>query len=258
VNHESPYSSVNNPATPDLEHKHHPEAIRDRIDQGQPGYLGDGILGGVDGLVTTFAVVAGAVGGGFGSQVVIVLGIAKLLADGFSMGVSNYLQAKSERERVGQARNIEQRHIEHVPEGERREIRHIFAQKGFKGETLDEIVETITQDQQAWIDTMLVEELGLCPEGRHPPRAGLATFVAFLVIGAIPLIPFLLPGLGLESAFTISAVATGIAFAGVGIGKGIALDRPVWRSGLETLVVGGGASAVAYFVGRWLRQTYGI
>jgi len=242
----------------ELEQEHRPEAIQERIDQSRPDYLGDGILGGVDGLVTTFAVVAGAVGGGFGSQVVIVLGIAKLLADGFSMGVSNYLQAKSERERVEQARRTEHHHIEHIPEGERQEIRHIFAQKGFEGETLDEIVETITGDRQVWVNTMLVEERGLRLEGRHPPRAGLATFVAFLIVGVVPLIPFLLPGLDLRSAFAISAAVTGVAFAGVGIGKGIVLDRSVGRSGLETLLVGGGASAVAYLVGRWLRQTYGV
>ena len=242
----------------ELAHEHHLEAVKERIDRGSQGYLSDGVLGGVDGLVTTFGVVAGAVGGGFGGQVVVILGIAKLLADGFSMGVSNYLQTKSERERVEQARRIERRHIAQIPEGERREIRQAFIQKGFEGQTLEQIVETITQDRQLWIDTMLVEELGLCPAGHRPSRAGLTTFVAFILVGAVPLIPFLIPGLALNLAFAISAIVTGVAFLGVGIGKGITLDRAFLRSGLQTLLMGGGAAAIAYLVGRWLRPAYGV
>jgi VIT1/CCC1 family predicted Fe2+/Mn2+ transporter len=241
-----------------LTEEHQEETIQERVDQGRKGYLADGILGSIDGLVTTFSVVTGAIGGGLGSQVVIVLGLAKLLADGFSMGVSNYLQTKSERERVEQARRAERRHIEDIPGGERQEVREIFRQKGFEGQALDDVVEIITQRRQAWVDTMLVEELGLCPEGRRPTRAGLATFFAFLLMGVIPLAPFLVPGLALSSAFLGSAIVTGVAFLGVGIGKGLRLDQPLWRSALETLVIGGGAAAVAYFVGRWLRQTYGV
>jgi VIT1/CCC1 family predicted Fe2+/Mn2+ transporter len=244
--------------TAELAHEHGPEAIRERVSEDRQSYLGDSLLGSVDGLVTTFSVVTGAVGGGLGSQVVVVLGIAKLLADGFSMGVSNYLQAKSERERVEQARRAERRHIEREPEGERREIREIFAQKGFEDPALQQIAQVITEREQAWVDTMLVEELGLCPEGRRPGRAGLATFLTFLLMGAIPLAPFLVPGLALQGAFIASAVVTGVAFLGVGIGKGIILERSVARSAIETFVIGGGAAALAYWVGRWLRQTYGV
>lgn len=246
------------PNTDKLEEVHRPEAIRERVGRSRPGYVGEGILGSIDGVVTTFAVVAGAVGGGFGGQVVVVLGIAKLLADGFSMGVSSYLQTKSDREQVERAREDEHRHIEHIPDGERQEIREIFARKGFAGETLDEIVATITQDREVWVNTMLREELGLCLHGRRPGRAGLATFLAFLFAGVIPLAPFLIPGLPLETAFIVSAIVAGAAFLGVGLIKGVLLDRPLWRSGLETLLIGGGAAAVAYFVGHWLRQAYGV
>lgn len=241
-----------------LAEEHRDDAIRKRVGEGRQGYIGDSILGAVDGVVTTFAVVAGAVGGGFGGQVVVVLGIAKLLADGFSMGVSNYLQRKSERHQVEQARRAERRHIEQIPEGERREIRHIFAQKGFEGDVLDEIVETISRNREVWVDTMLVEELGLSRDGRRPSRAGLATFLAFLLVGVIPLAPFLVPGLAVNVAFVVSAVATGIAFLGLGIGKGAALGQSPVRSGLETTLIGGGAAILAYLIGHWLRLTYGV
>jgi vacuolar iron transporter family protein len=238
--------------------EHHPESIRARLGRRREhGYLGDAVLGGIDGCVTTFAVVAGSVGGGFSGVVVVVLGFANLIADGFSMGVSNYLGTKSERERVENARRTEESHIDHIPEGERQEIRHIFAEKGFSGETLDRVVEVITGNRKLWVDTMLTEELGLQVEGRKPWRAGLATFIAFVIVGLIPLVPFLFPEFSLDQKFRASAYVTAVAFAGVGLIKGAVLRRSLLRSALETLLIGGGAALLAYGIGNWIRQMYG-
>jgi hypothetical protein len=122
------------------------------------------------GCVTTFAVVAGAVGGGFSEIVVIVLGFTNLLADGFSMAVSNYLGTKSEREAVEKARHRKCRHIEAIAAGERKEISQVFARKGFRGGLLERIVEVITSNSKLSVDTMLTEELGLQLDG--PPLVG--------------------------------------------------------------------------------------
>lgn len=242
----------------DLEAEHRPEAIRARLDAGQRHrYVGDAVLGGIDGCVTTFAVVAGAVGGGFSSLVVIVLGFANLLADGFSMAVSNYQGTKSQHEHVEQARRMEERHIDEIPEGEREEVRQIFARKGFDGPILEEIVDVITQDRQLWVNTMLTEELGLQLDGPKPMRAALATFGAFLLVGLVPLIPFLVPNLSMDQMFVFSIVGAAIAFFGVGFAKGRTLERPAFRSGLETLLTGGAAAMLAYAVGAWLRQAFG-
>jgi VIT1/CCC1 family predicted Fe2+/Mn2+ transporter len=174
----------------ELELEHSPEAIRGRLaGLRQHSYLGDAILGGIDGCVTTFAVVAGTVGGGFPNIVAIVLGFANLLADGFSMAVSNYQNTKSQRDLVEEARRTEEQHIEHIPKGEQEEIRQIFASKGFEGVILEKIVEVITQDRRLWVDTMLTEELGLQIEGPRPVRAALVTFGAFFAVGIIPLLP---------------------------------------------------------------------
>ncbi len=241
-----------------LEAEHSPRAIRDRLaTRASGGYLGDAVLGAIDGCVTTFAVVAGAIGGGFSGTVVIVLGFANLIADGFSMAVSNYLGTKSQREEIENARAAERRHIDQVPEGEREEIRQIFARKGFSGEVLEKVVAVITADRQLWVETMLTEELGLNSGGCSPRRAALATFVAFVTVGLLPLLPFLCPALDRVSRFTASAVMTAIAFAAVGVTKGLLLQRSALRSGLETLLTGGGAAALAYFVGAWLRRAYG-
>lgn len=238
----------------DLEAQHEPARIRQRIDDPSGhGVLGDAVLGAIDGAVTTFAVVAGAVGGGFGAPVVVVLGFANLLADGFSMGVSNFLGTKTRAERIERTRREEERHLRAIPEGEREEIRQIFEAKGFEGETLDRVVEGITSDPRLWIDTMLVEEHGFTLEPSRPWRSGLATFVAFLCVGAIPLVIFAWPGIPESQAFTASAAATALVFFAVGLLKGFLLQSGVLRSGLETLALGGIASLLAFAVARILR-----
>jgi len=244
--------------TKKLEHEHRREVIRDRL-QKEKGhsYLGDAVLGGIDGGVTTFAVVAGAIGGGFSNLVIIVLGFANVLADGFSMAVSNYLGTKSRREHVEKARITEEEHIEKIPEGEREEIRQIFLQKGFEGDILEKIVTIITEDQKRWVDTMLTEELGLQLDGPHPLRAALSTFIAFLTIGILPLLPFIFPQLGKHHAFLISSIIVGITFSGIGIVKGLVLKKSMIRSGLETLLTGGGAAILSYYVGYWIQATFG-
>lgn len=242
-----------------LRAEHQPDAIRLRLAaKKEHRYLGDAIFGAVDGSVTTFAVVAGAVGAQLPGGVVIILGVANLVADGFSMAVSNYLGTKSEHEYVEMARRNEHHHIHHVPEGEREELRQIFARKGFTDEVLDKIVEVITQNHPLWVETMLQEEHGLQINGRHPVRAALATFVAFTAFGLIPLLPFFLSQWPGPARFTTSCVLTGLAFAGVGFMKARVLERPLIRSALETLLTGGGAAALAYFIGAWLRSAFGV
>jgi VIT1/CCC1 family predicted Fe2+/Mn2+ transporter len=247
---------------PTSEHRaeHLPHAIAERLLQPRrSSYLGDAVLGGIDGCVTTFAVVAAALGAGFSGTVVIVLGVANLLADGLSMAVSNYLGTRSQHEELEQARREEERHITEFPEGEREEIRQIFAAKGFSGDTLERIVETVTQNKSLWIDTMLSEELGLHLDARSPLRAGLSTFAAFAAVGLVPLVPFLMGPLVPESQrFLISSSVTAIAFAAVGVAKGLVLKRPLFASGVQTLLIGGAAAVVAFLVGSWLRRAYGI
>ena len=240
------------PSFRNLKEEHDPEAIRRRINEPpSQSHLGDAVLGGIDGCVTTFAVVAGAVGGGLQDVVILVLGFANLFADGFSMAASNYLSVKSRREEVEKAGREERAHIAQVPHGERDEIRHIFAKKGFEGDLLNQVVDVITRDEEVWVHTMLTEEHGLQVIGRHPLRAGLATFAAFLVVGLMPLVPFLIP-VAARTKFIAS-----IAITAVGILKGLVLRRPAIRAGLETLLIGGLAAALAYFTGHMLRQVYG-
>lgn len=239
-----------------LKAEHTPEAIRARLaSTSGHSFVGDFVLGAVDGTITTFAIVAGVAGAGLGAGIAIVLGLANVVADGFSMAVSNYLKVRSDRQIIERIRAIEESHIATIPEGERAEIREIFANKGFDGDLLEQIVAVITEDRRRWIDTMLVEEWGLQLDSPSPVKSGFVTFAAFVAAGLIPLSPLFLAGwLAAQKMFAASAMLTAITFFLIGVVRGHLTARNRLRAGVETLLVGGSAAALAYLVGAWLKD----
>ncbi|MBU2534171.1 MAG: VIT1/CCC1 transporter family protein [Alphaproteobacteria bacterium] len=230
---------------------HTPEAIRERLTQlPRPSYLRDWVYGGIDGSVTTFAIVAGVIGADLSARVILILGLANLLADGFSMAAGNYSGTQTEVDDYARLRATEEAHIAHYPSGEREEIRQILIQQGLSGEALEQATMEITNNKERWVDTMMREEYGLSPVVRSPLMAALSTFASFLVCGAVPLLPFLF---GFDQAFAISIVATGLVFLVIGALKSFWALAPAWRSALETLAIGALAAAVAYGVGDALK-----
>ena len=234
-----------------LEHDHSSEAIRQRLlADNTPNYLRDWVYGGIDGSITTFAIVAGVVGAGLSSKGILILGVANLLADGLSMAASNYSGTKTEVDELARFREIEERHVEIDPDGERNEIREILKLKGLGGPALEDAVAAITSNRKTWIDTMLVEEYGLSTNLRSPFRSGASTFVSFILFGLIPLLPYMA---GLARAFEVALVATLAAFFLIGMVKSRWSLAPWWRSGLETLLIGSSAALLAFGVG-WLAE----
>ena len=241
-----------------LRDAHTPDAVRRRLAaKRSPSYLQDFIYGAIDGTVTTFAVVAGVEGANLDETIVVILGGANLIADGFSMAASNFLGTRAERQQRERARHEEERHVDVLPEGEREEIRQIFASNGFAGHELERAVDVITANRELWIDTMMTDELGLSPTPRSEVRAAASTFFAFVTVGFLPLLVFVYelatPG-EVAHAFAWSAVMTGAAFVVVGAVKARFVDQPWWRSALETLAVGGTAAVLAYAAGALLQQ----
>jgi VIT1/CCC1 family predicted Fe2+/Mn2+ transporter len=186
---------------------------------------------------------------------VVVLGIANLFADGFSMAVSNYLATGAERHLLDRARRAEELHIDLVPDGEREEVRQILMSKGLSGDDLERVVQVITSDRKQWVDLMLREELGLSLDGPSPFRSALATFAAFVLAGLLPILPFIaqLIAVPINRPFFYSTILTGCAFFLIGAAKGRYTARS-WRwSGVETLGVGSAAAGLAYLAGVFLK-----
>lgn len=234
---------------------HQPEMIRKRLSRGPKRQnVSDAVLGGIDGCITTFAVVSGSVGAGFPSAVAVVLGFANLVADGFSMAISNYESSKAEQEFFESIKKSEERHIDEIPEGEREEVRQIFKAKGFKDELLEKVVDTITSDKKIWLEVMLAEEHGLSKTTPKPMVSAGVTFMAFISVGAIPLIPYLVSSIKMTQQFMISAFLAGTMFFIIGMLKSLAFDKPVFLSGVRTLFTGGTAAALAYFTANFLRE----
>ena len=124
--------------------------------------------------------------------IVLILGFADLFADGFSMALGDYLAGRTRIEYIEKQRRKEEREIENLAEQENQEIRDIYAQKGFKDELLETIVNVITARRKVWIDTMVREEVGLIEDkNKRPLDTAITTFVGFNTIGIIPLIPFM-------------------------------------------------------------------
>lgn len=216
-------------------------------------YLSQFIYGGIDGGVTTFSVIAGAIGAGFDVEIIIILGIANLIADGFSMSVGSYLSSKSDREKHENYRKLEHWGVDHIPESEREEIREIYRSKGLDGDLLEEVVKTITSDKEVWVNVMMKDEHNLVIDNETPKKKAIATFLSFLLIGFVPLSAFLV-GIDIHQAFIISCLLTALSFTVIGFLKAYINNTSKLRAVSETLLLGAVAAGLAYIAGDLLEK----
>jgi VIT1/CCC1 family predicted Fe2+/Mn2+ transporter len=220
--------------------------------QAQGRYIKSIVYGGLDGIITTFAVVAGVAGASLPAGVVLILGFANLIADGLSMAIGDYLSSKSEREYQDAERAREAWEVEHYPEGEKRELVEIYEGKGMTPADAKAAVEVISRNPKAWIDIMMVEELGIVGSEESPLGNALATFLSFGFFGFIPLLTHVaatfVPVLRANS-FLIASCLTGATLFTLGAVK-VRITGKSWiLSGAETLIIGGITAAAAYGVG---------
>lgn len=193
-------------------------------------YLGEFVYGGIDGCVTTFAVVAGSVGA--------------------------YLSTKSERDNYNKHKQEEYWEVDNLPEMEKEEIREIYAAKGFEGDLLEKVVEVITNDKELWVNTMMKEELEMIEEVRSPFWIGATTYISFITIGLIPLITYVIDYISPidKNLFLITSVLTALGFVIIGWLKTYINQTSALKGIFETLALGGIAALVSYFVGDFLEQ----
>ena len=159
------------------------------------------------------------------------------------MGISNYLGTKSENELIENAKSEELDHIKSYPEGEKEEIRQIFAKKGFKEKELENAVDTITSDINRWVEIMLQDEHGFSLANKSPVKSGLATFI----------INWLLPGT-IAKPFVLFSVLTAIAFFLISAFKTRFVGKSWYLNGMEILIIGGIAALIAFYIVRFLKE----
>ncbi len=223
---------------------------------GAGAYVGDMVYGGLDGIVTTFAIVSGVAGAQLGSSIILILGLANLLADGFSMATGAYLSAKSEREYYDWERQRESKEVENFPESELIELYDIYLEQGYSEQDAKTLVEIKSRNAERLVDAMMVEELNMLPSERKPIYSGMATFVSFIIAGVVPLLAYLIGFFVVipsDMAFYVSLSLSGLTLFGLGAAKKFVTGLNPFKSGLEMMLVGGLAAAVAYLVGDLLK-----
>jgi VIT1/CCC1 family predicted Fe2+/Mn2+ transporter len=234
-------------------------AVEHRISPIQT-YLKEIVYGGSDGIVTTFAVVAGFTGAQVGQSIpnlsfltVLLFGLANLAADGLSMGLSNFLSLRSEKDIYKKEQAKELYEIRNHPESEKEETAIILKNRGFTDEQAKELTEIFATNEKYWLHFMMNDELELPnPLGENPLLTGLATFFAFITFGFIPLIPYVLMPQS-PDVFLYACVASLIALIGLGMLRWKVTAEHVLRTVSETVLVGTIAASVAYLVGTFFK-----
>ena len=217
-------------------------------------YLKSSIYGGLDGIITTFAVVAGVAGASLETGIVLILGFANLIADGLAMAFGEFLSSKAEREFHAAERARETWEFENHPEGEKQELIELYVEKGLSTEEATQVVEIFATKKEAMVDIMMVEELGLFEDDTPPLGNALATFLSFVVFGFVPLLSYVATEwLGLNwQQFPLACGLTALTLFALGAFKVRFTQRPWMTSGLEMMLVGGIAALVAFGIGHGL------
>ncbi|OUS47573.1 Ccc1 family, partial [Ostreococcus tauri] len=215
-------------------------------------YVKSLVFGGLDGTITTFAVVAASKGGGLDANVVLLMGFANLVADGLSMGFGDYLSSKAELEYARTEKKREKWELENYPEGEKREMIELYMARGMTEEDATSVINTLAKYKNFFLDLMMVEELGLMPpdETDSPAKNGLVTFCAFGLFGFIPLIPYVfgraIGGASANAMFGSACALTAFTMAALGAAKAKFTNQQVGMSALYMLINGSLAALSAY------------
>ncbi|MGQ9684332.1 MAG: VIT1/CCC1 transporter family protein [Anaerolineae bacterium] len=238
---------------------HQPHLIPEAMEQhGSTGhhYVGDLVFGALSGIVATVAAVSGVSGAALGASVVLLVGTANLLAGGLAAAVGAYVASRSQIEFYEREWAREAWEVEHVPAGERAELLAIYCKQGYDAAEAEQMVTIQTRDPKRWVDAMMVHELQLLRDRRQPLLCGLAELVSFVFAGALPLGAYVVAALaGANPRATLAAflAMAAVTLFVVGAARVWITEGPWLRSGLEMLLVGGGAAVVAYGVGLLLQ-----
>lgn len=214
-------------------------------------WLSDFILGAQDGLVNTLGIVLGVAAASANTRVTFAAGLAAAVAEAISMGAVGYTSSVARGELFRAERAREYRHIDTTPEIERREIRELYAMKGFREPLLDQIVDTICANKDVWVAVMMLEEHGLAPVDRRTSlRSAALVGVASLVGAVVPVAPFAL--LTPWPAVVVSLALGCVGLFALGAYKARVTTTRPFRSGVSLAVIGILSAIAGYVVGALL------
>jgi len=214
--------------------------------------LSDVILGGQDGLVNVLGIILGMAAATGDAHLVLVAGLAATFAESVSMGAVAYTSTLADADFYESEREREYRHVQSVPGLEQDEIRSIYARKGFTGELLERIVDTITRDKDVWVAVMMADEHRLTPVNRGSAlRSGLIVGAAAIVGSLVPLLPFVV--LPVQAGMWAALAAAAVVLFAVGAYKARVTVGHPGKSGLEMAFIGLASAFVGYLVGTLLR-----
>lgn len=220
----------------------------------QSGLLKAVVYGANDGIVTTFAVVAGVSGAGLSPAVILILGIGNMVADGLSMGLGDFLGERSERRHMQHQYKIESWETKNIPDEEREELCHFLKKYDVEKPEAKQLTDIIVKHPKLWTMLGFVDEFGIAPNFEDGLwKTGLTTFISFVIAGSLPLLPYILGSLGisipLEHQFLLSIVATASSLFFVGSLRTLITKGAWWKNGLEMLFIGSIAASAAYVIG---------
>lgn len=212
-------------------------------------FVKSAVFGGMDGILTVFAVVTGSHGASLSSLVILVLGVATLIGDGIAMAMGDYLSTKAEIEYQACERKREEWEVDNNPEGEKIEMIEVYRNRGLSEEDAQTMANTISKSKKAWVEVMMLEELGLIEVDDSPGKNAIITFISFIGFGILPLLPYCANQADDRNVFWVSIALTGFALGFLGFVKSFFADTHWFKSCVETLALGGFAAGIAYLIG---------
>jgi len=213
------------------------------------------IFGAEDGLISTLGFLSGIAGASLAHFTIVVAGIAEVFAAALSMGIGTYLSSKSQREVSERLIQEEKEEIEKTPSLQRKQIEHIYRNKGFKGKDLKMICNKVCSNKDLMLKEMLAYELGIIPgKFENPVSSSFVMFFTFLILAFIPLFPYLI--FPISQALPYSIIFTLIALFLVGSTKTKITKRNWFKSGFEMLALGAIAALITFYIGNFVSTLY--
>lgn len=212
----------------------------------------DMVIGMSDGLTVPFALAAGLSGADISTATIVTAGVAEIIAGSIAMGLGGYLAGTAEVNHFLAEKRREYYEVDHFPEKEKQEVRDVFRDYGLSQHLQDEIAEELSKDKEKWVNFMMRFELDLnTPNPNRPLKSGFTIALAYIIGGAIPLIPYTIYE-NSETGLKYSAILTLLALFVFGLFKSKVTGQPMFKGAFKVVLIGAIAATAAFGIAKWI------